>query len=180
MIKHSDDEPLLNASIRLDNLPVGGRNIKVSTNETQRAAISQLLKIDALDSLTAELSATPMKGGIQVVGKLHALVTQPCVATFVPVTQDVEEEFRRIFLSGEDETNSNAAGSEVFIDLEGDDLPDYFAGPNVDFSELLLEVLSLAIDPFPRAPGAEAASTGDVVEEISPFAALKALKSTGD
>jgi len=180
MTQETDDQPLLDASIRMDNLPVGGRNIKVATTQAQRLAIAKQLKIDALDRLTAELKATPIKGGVQVSGILRAVVTQACVVTFVPVTQEIEEKYDRIFLVGEDESNSRAAGSEVFVDLEGEDIPDYFEGPEVDFSDLLLEILALSIDPFPRAPDAKLDTTGDKKEDISPFAVLKDLKSTGD
>ena len=46
-----------------------------------------------------------------------------------------------------------APGAEVFVDLEGEDLPDHFDGPEADLSEWLIETLALALDPYPRKPG---------------------------
>ena len=46
------------------------------------------------------------------------------------------------------------ASAEVFVDLEGDDMPDHFEGHEADLSDLIVETLALAIDPYPRAPDA--------------------------
>jgi hypothetical protein len=61
-------------------------------------------------------------------------------------------------------------------------VPDYFEGPAVDFTEFLIETLSLALNPYPRAEGVEPVT---IVEDdpdsgTSPFARLKELKSTRD
>jgi uncharacterized metal-binding protein YceD (DUF177 family) len=64
------------------------------------------------------------------------------------------------------------------VNLEDDDLPDYFEGNEIDLADLVLEVFALAIDLYPRKPGAELPEdmAGDDPAELSPFAALKALK----
>lgn len=177
-----EDEPILDAAIRFDNLPAKGRHLKVEATNTQRAAVSSHFKLESVEKLQVNLLATPMKGGIEVRGTLRAAITQLCIVTFVPVSQAIEEEFTRIFLQGSAKEAESPAGSEVFIDLEGDDLPDYFEESEVDFSELILEILVLAIDTYPRAPDAEVPKTDDEgdIESSSPFASLKHLKSTRD
>ena len=133
--------------------------------------------------LAAALRVLPFRDGIRVTGHLTAEVVQPCVITFVPVHQVIDEPIDRIFLPGREKPAAPAPGQpEVFVDLEDDDAPDYFDGHEVDLSDLVLETLALAIDPYPRAPGA---STADVPPaddgiNLSPFAGLQSLKNRTD
>ncbi len=73
-------------------------------------------------------------------------------------------------LGGADE-----GGGELDLDPDADDPPDVLEGDKIDLGAYVVEDLSLAIDPFPRKPGAafEAPDTG---AEISPFAVLAKLK----
>ncbi len=111
---------------------------------------------------------------------MRADVTQACVVSFEPVPEHVEEKLFRLFLQGAQHEPDPAPGAEIYVDLERDDLPDHFDGPEADFSEWLIETLSLALDPYPRKPDIELDSTysDDPDESDSPFEALKALKTT--
>lgn len=182
MTAHPHGSDLLDATIRFDNLPATGRTLKVKSTPPQNIAIAKRLAVESVERLSAQLEVKPIKGGIDVKGHVEAVVTQSCVVTFVPVFQEISEPINRIFLSGGGEEGAGRGGSEVFIDLEGDDLPDYFDGPEVDFTEVLLEHVALAIDQFPRAEGAELPppAEADAPENLSPFASLKHLKSTRD
>ena len=69
-------------------------------------------------------------------------------------------------------------GAEVVIDPGAPDPPELLEGPTIDIGELAEEYFVLAIDPYPRAPGA--ALPADVVDDAespkdSPFAALAKL-----
>ena len=180
MANSATNEPLLDAQVRLDSLPATGRHLKVTASEDQRAVIAERLGILSVESLNAELHARPLKGGIEVSGKLSAEVSQACVITFEPVSETISEELFRLFLHGPSDEPVPASGAEVFVDLDGADQPDRFEGPEVDLTEWLVETLSLALEPYPRKPGAAVApeyhDEGD--ETDSPFQALKALKST--
>lgn len=175
-------EPLLDARIRLDALPANGRTLSVSATEDQRAAIAERLNIVSVERLSAELSVRAIKGGIEVSGTLLADATQECVVSFEPVPEQIEEKLFRLFLSGAPDNPEPAPGAEVFVDLDGEDQPDYFDGPEVDLSEWLVETLSLALDPYPRKPGVEIdpAYQDEDDENASPFAALKGIKDTKD
>ncbi|HEY4202178.1 MAG TPA: DUF177 domain-containing protein [Devosiaceae bacterium] len=172
--------PMLDASIRIDHLPPEGRGLKLVTTVEQRTAIAERLQVSAVESLDADLQAVKFRGGIRVFGRLRAVVVQPCVVTFVPVTQAIDEPVERIFLP----TTAAAKGrDEVFVDVDEEDEPDYFDGPEADLSELIIESLALAIDPYPRAPGASVGALDvklDKDEPESPFARLKALRDDGD
>ncbi|GGF24755.1 metal-binding protein [Youhaiella tibetensis] len=174
------DESALDASIRIDHLPPEGRDLKLSANAEQRAALAERLTITSVEKLDVTLNAAPFRGGIRVLGRLIATIVQPCVVTFAPVTQDIDEPIDRVFLPGREKQHT--PGAEVFIDIEEEDAPDYFEGPEVDLTELIVETLSLAIDPYPRAPGA---SLADIPREPadepeSPFSSLKSLRDKGD
>jgi uncharacterized metal-binding protein YceD (DUF177 family) len=171
------EAPLLDASTRLDQIPADGRDIDVRSTAEQREAIAQRLAIGAVDALTADLHLERFRGGLRLRGEIDAVVEQACVVSGVPVTQRIKEDVDRIFLPVSERPADKPAGSEVFVDLETDDLPDYFEGHEIDLADAIIETVALALDPYPRAPGATLADAGlkeeDPIE--SPFAALRRL-----
>lgn len=178
----SPAHPLLNAAIRLDKLPANGRALEISAGEEECVAIARRMQVDAVSQFSARVNARPLKGGVEISGNLTAKIVQTCVVTFVPVEDDVSQSFERVFLPDTHGESAPKPGSELFVDLEGDDLPDYFEGPEVDLTELLMEVLALNINPYPRAPDAELpdVAINEDDREQSPFAALEQLKKPRD
>lgn len=174
---------LNDASIRLDSMPSDGRDLVLDVDEDERAALAAHLELSSVDSLLVKLHADKFRGGMRVHGGLQATISQPSVVSFEPVSQQISESIDRIFLPGGEKSYAGAAGAEIFVDLEGDDVPDHFDGQEADLSDLIIEVLSLAIDPYPRAVGESLESIGvDPIEdaEESPFARLRALKRDSD
>jgi uncharacterized metal-binding protein YceD (DUF177 family) len=119
---------------------------------------------------------------MRVAGILDAVTVQPCVVTFVPVRQVMHEPIDRIFLPAAEAPKTSPAHPEVFVDLEGDDPPDYFEGYEIDLSEAIVETVALALDPYPRAEGASLEDAGLPPDEpeASPFATLKSLLDPDD
>lgn len=170
---------LADAGIRLDSIPAEGRDVLVSVDAEERAAIAAELGITELERLEARLHADKFRGGIRVTGHLEAAIVQPSVVSLEPVRQAIAETIDRVFLPGGEKPYAGAAGAEIFVDLEGEDLPDHFEGPEADLSDLILEALALAIDPYPQAEGENVEALGVTLEDEapeSPFAKLKALK----
>lgn len=160
-----------------------GRAERIVASETERAAIAAEHDLVGLDALTADLDVRRAAGGIIVVdGRLRADLVQTCVVSLVPVPQTIDERFHLSFATA----GSDAApppprpGAEVLVDPDIDQ-PDLLVGSTLDLGAIVAEQFALALDPYPRAPGAalpaEAAADGDRPE--SPFAALAALKSRG-
>jgi uncharacterized metal-binding protein YceD (DUF177 family) len=170
--------PLTDASIRLDSMPASGRDVHVAPPAEERAAVAARLGVTSVDALNVALHAVKFRGGIRVTGRLTATVTQPSVVTLEPVVQTIVEPIDRIFLPGSDKPYAGPANAEVFVDLEGEDIPDHFEGPEADLSDLIVETLVLAVDLYPRAPGESLDDLGLAPDpaDDSPFAALKALK----
>jgi uncharacterized metal-binding protein YceD (DUF177 family) len=180
-MKHAE-HLLPDALVRLDQLPADGREISFVADAEQRQLIAERLELSSVEKLEVNARAVPFRGGIRVEGRLQATIVQPCVITFVPVTQEIDEPIDRVLLPGSEKTYSGTPGAEIFIDLESDELPDHFEGGEADLSELIVETLSLAVDPYPHAPGAtiEGLEGDPRTEEERPFAALKALKIKGN
>lgn len=169
------------ASIRLDSMPTAGRDIDITAERETREAIAAQLEVTAVDRLQVKLRAARFRGGIRVTGQLKALVVQPSVVSLEPVTQEIGEPVDRIFLPGGEKAFAGKADAEVFVDLDGDDVPDHFEGNEADLSDLIVETLALSIDPYPRLEGESIGIAGDEDdEEDSPFASLKALKVDED
>jgi len=169
---------LPDASVRLDSMPAAGRDVVVAPNATERAALAARLGVTSVERLEVKLHAVKFRGGIRVTGRLEAAVTQPSVVTLEPVRQELSEPVDRIFLPGGEKPYAGPADAEIFVDLAGDDMPDHFEGNEADLTDLIVEIMALAVDLYPREPGATLADTGYAPDpdESSPFAALKALK----
>lgn len=181
-MKDPDASELFDATVRVDSLPASGRVLKVEADVEQLQQLADLMQVSAVSAFSAELNVEKFRGGVRATGDIKAVVSQPCVVTFVPVEQVIAEPVDRIFTPAPDVGDDSAPGSELFVDLEADDLPDHFSGRELDLTPLLLEILGLAVDLYPRAPGAEMPEdVGDAEDEsLNPFAALKALKPESD
>ena len=173
-----DAAALLDARLRVGKLAAAGRELTVEADQTARDAVAALLGILAVDQLSAALHAVPFRGGLHVTGQLDADVRQQCVVTLEPVSEHIEEPVDRVFLPGRRPADGTVSGQAIFVDPEGEDEPDWFDGEYLDLAPLLIETLALALDPFPRAPGAvldgDPAPRDDA--DASPFAVLAQLR----
>ena len=99
-----------------------------------------------------------------------------------PVTQSIDEPVDRIFLPSGEKEYAGPAGAEVFVDLEGEDLPDHFEGNEADLTDLVVETVALAVDLYPRRDGESLADVVPQADDLAekPFAALAALKVNKD
>ncbi|PWW03436.1 uncharacterized protein DUF177 involved in 23S rRNA accumulation [Hoeflea marina] len=135
---------------------------------------------------TATLALSRWKrDGVRIKGHVAARILQECVVTLEPVETAVDEDFETIVVPEDSKLarmEPDSAG-EIFLDPEGPDLPDTYAGDSVDIGAIAAEFAALGIDLYPRKPGVAFTSAVDEPDPVerkpSPFAALKALKSDG-
>ena len=160
----AQDVRIAEASIRLDSMPVAGRELKLALGEAERAAIAAFLALTAVDRLEVTLHAVKFRGGIRVTGRLRAAIVQPSVVTLEPVHQEISEPIDRIFLPGAEKQFAGEADAEIFVDLDGEDVPDHFDGNEADLSALIVETLALAIDPYPRTDNDRIEDLGAVLD----------------
>ena len=125
------------------------------------------------------------KGGagmLRLSGHLSAEVSQACVATLEPVASRIEADYTVLYslepgpapASADAERPSMA---EVVVDPEAEDPPEALGPAGLDLGEAVAQQLAVALDPYPRAPGALLDGTGAV--DTSPrggFAVLETLK----
>lgn len=108
-------------------------------------------------------------------GLLKAEVIQNCVITFAPVTEEIKAEFKEFFQ--QNETLSPEIEDELEFDLsmlEDEDYPELISGNELDVGEIVAQHLSLSLNPYPKAKGADLSkiiSNGDE-EKQNPFADL--------
>ncbi|WP_052401717.1 YceD family protein [Muricoccus aerilatus] len=146
-----------------------GRHERLEATPEERAALVGRLGLLGLDSLTAEIDLQPAPGGaIRGRGTLRAAVVQECVVTLEPVPQTVEAPLDwRLLPPGEEPSDELDDGpDEIEVEADG----------SYDLGEALVQDLSLSLDPYPRAPGAELPSEA-ADRKPSPFDALRALRS---
>ena len=130
--------------------------------------------------LPADVTVAAIDGaGVRVAGHLQARTTQPCVVTHSPVTETVVDDFALRLMP---EAKVVAIEEEVIMDPDADEL-DVLDSDDVDLSEIIAQSLSLALNAYPRAPGAELpdAVKPDTQNDqddpaMNPFAVLKNLK----
>lgn len=159
--------------VSLARIPEAGREERLEANAAECAALARRFGIPAVNRLRAVLRLRPEPGGaVRVEGRMEAEVVQDCVVTLEPVVQPVAEAVAlRILPEGADFSDDPEGPDEVAAE-----------GDAVDLGEALAEQLALALDPYPRAPGAALPGEGEAGAEAptsGPFAALAALRRGG-
>lgn len=165
-------------SISVVRLPQKGMPVTVEANEEQRALLAAAHQLTAVDRFQAELLVEWQAGGVRVSGEVRATIVQACIVTLDPVISMIEEPLEQIFLPPDSRLSRITPGSasELVLDAEGPDIPEMLEGDAIDIGALAEEFFALAIDPYPRAPGAELLKPDDGADAaISPFAKLALL-----
>jgi uncharacterized metal-binding protein YceD (DUF177 family) len=169
--------PEFSHCIPVDSISVRGSEYKLTATDSQRAALTERLDIIDVVALSATVRLQPAAGGtvVRLSGTLSADVVQACGVTLQPVPAHIEESFSMTFApDGDDEDG------DIEIIVEQEDPPDPIIGGVIDIGEAVSEHLVLALDPFPRAPGAVFEALDDTPEEAlqpaNPFAVLARLQ----
>lgn len=168
---------VLSRPVDIQHLPQGV--VEIAVDEGERAKLASAYDLIAVRrfSATAELDAGP-RGSVEVAGRVVADIVQTCVVSLEPVEAHIDEPFSVRFVRPADAPPPPKPGAEVVVDPDRVDPPEVLTGPTIDVGAIAEEAFVLAIDPYPRAPGAAlpselAAGSEPVIE--SPFAALAGL-----
>src|SRR5690606_20759411 len=136
----------------------------VEADARQREALAAWHDLVSIESYRAELTVSPWKRhGVRVTGRVTADITQECVVTLDPVRATIDEAVEGIFLPADSRLARGGFedGGEVLLDADGPDGPETFSGDTIDAGALAEEFFALAIDPYPRKPGAVLGGEGD-------------------
>ena len=160
--------------LALDQIRDGDR-LDINAGDSERTAVADRLGLLSLDRLEAHCMLSRDGDKVRATGRLRAALQQPCVATGDPVPAHIDEAFDLLFVP-----EPKLAGAEEEVELGQSDLDTVFHdGSAIDLGGAIADTLALALDPYPRSAGADAALKEAGVlteEEASPFAALAALK----
>ena len=158
----------------LDRIRDGDR-IDLSADAEDCSAIAERLGLLSLDRLEAHAVLSRQGQEVRARGRLKASLEQACVATGEPVPEHVDESFDLTFVPAPGGTEPDEE-----VELVSGDLDTIFHdGSAIELGREIADTLALAIDPYPRSAGADAALKEAGVmseEEAGPFAALAALK----
>ena len=160
--------PELHRPAPLDRIGPRGLSMEVEAKPDELPAIAARLRILALESLHCAFKLRRVGAStVEAEGVLRARVTEACVVSLDPFSHDVEETFTVHFVPpGAEDDNPDPEAV--------DQIP--YVGGAADLGEAAVEQLALALDPFPRKPGAALpAEAGE--EAPSPFAALLARRA---
>ncbi|WP_029011192.1 YceD family protein [Azospirillum halopraeferens] len=153
---------------------------EITAGEAERRALAARFELEAIDRLTATVRLSRVRGEmVRVSGELEAEVVQTCVVTLEPVRNTVSERFEALFAP---DALLPDYGDEIDIDacMLDEEMPEAMDNGRIDIGELTAQHLSLALDPYPRAPGVEPPSAEEVDASPdarpNPFAVLERLK----
>ncbi|QAU46707.1 YceD family protein [Bradyrhizobium guangzhouense] len=167
--------------VMVAQIPDTGLHRELEASEAERRAMADLAGVRDIPSAHADFDVEPKSGGrVQVTGRVRARVGQTCVVTLDPIESEIDEEVDLTFAP-----EAEARRLEDLIEEgQDDEEPPQVADPPeaivngiIDLGRIATDALFLAIDPYPRKPGAvfEAEVTAPDPED-HPFAALKALQ----
>ena len=163
--------------VKLSELANGPVSRRVEADGPALQRIGAELELDGLDRLEAETEISPWLDGARVRGRLRAKVRQTCGVTLEPLESEIDHRFE-LSLLPVGSPNAPTAPDESVIDPDAEDPPELIEGEQIDVGALIIEMLALEIDPFPRKPGA-VFDAGPQESPPSPFAVLKDFKPRG-
>ena len=168
--------PEFSRPIKVDQIGRLAGSVHIAAKADERMALMHRFGLIALDRLEADYGLGEENGAIVARGRIRATLSQPCVATGLPVPEQIDIDFLlRFIVEGTDVIDSD----ELELDVEDCDTIGY-DGQIIDMGEAVAETMALVMAPYPRSPDADAylKEVGVLNEDqTGPFAALLALKN---
>ena len=163
--------------LRLDAI-ADGQRLDLVAGEAERAQVAERLRLVSLGRFEAHAVLDRNGERVRAHGRIRASLEQSCVASGEAVSEHVDEPFEIVFLPA---PAADAPEEEIELAPEDCDVT-FYDGQAIDLGTALADTLALAMEPYPRAAGAETAlkQAGVLSEaEAGPFAALAKLKRGG-
>ena len=160
-------------------IPEVGVHRDIEADGPVRAAMAEVGGLREILSASASLDVMPRGGSrFHVAGHVRARIGQSCVVTLDPIESDIDEAIDLTFAPPEQIPQlSDLVDDAAESDEEIPDPPEPIVNGVIDLGRLATDALLLAIDPYPRKPGAVFEPLVEAADpEDHPYAALKALK----
>jgi hypothetical protein len=164
------------APVVVAQIPETGLAIGIEASAAQRKAMADAAGLREIASAHAQFELTLERSGrVHVLGRLQVRIGQTCGVTLDPIESDIDETIDLVFAPPE-QVKALADLVDQAVDGEAD-VPEPIERGVIDLGRLATDVLYLAIDPYPRKPGAAFEPLVAARDpEDHPFAALKALR----
>jgi uncharacterized metal-binding protein YceD (DUF177 family) len=174
----SDSTPEFSKAFNVETLGEKPKILRFEADAEERDALAARFDILSVESIAVELRVVRIGGGglLRVRGFFTASIKQACVVTDVPVEARIEEEVDERF------GPPVAVLEEVEFSLDDVDPPEPIVDETIDLGELVAQYIGVAIEPYPKAVGAEIPvqyqeDSDDAPETVkNPFGALAELK----
>ena len=165
-MKHQTPHIEFSRPLQADRVPKAGCTEKLKAEAEELKALAKRMKVPAIHALSAEIRATPWRGGgIKLEGHITADLEQVSVISLEAFRETVSVPLSRYFLPP----------GAVVENAEEDDA-DPIENGWIDLGEVAAETLALDLDPYPRKPGEAFAEhiedDGQAAKAPSPFAIL--------
>ena len=161
-------------------IPETGLHRDIEADQAIRNAVADVGGLREVLSVQASFDVTPTSGGrFHVAGHVRARVGQNCVVTLEEIETDIDEPIDLTFAAPEQIPQMAALVDEAGeSDEETSDPPEPIENGMIDLGRVATDAVYLALDPYPRKPGAVFEPVVEAADpEDHPFAALKALKA---
>ncbi len=156
--------------------------VTFSANEKQKKFFSQILEIKTLKSLKASFNIERKNNNeAHLSGRIQAHITQLCVISLESIHNELDFLLKRHLVKELSVPINN--NEERWENLESDQ--DVWDGKNIDLTAIIIEELTININPYPRKKGVNMVNMNKVETNIDatqaekkahPFAALEQLK----
>lgn len=179
------DNALFSHPMPVSAIRVAGQELVLTATPDERQALARHLGLLGLDRFEARLALRRDGARVHLTGCFEADIVQACVVTLEPLPARIREPVEITFAEEVTVPEKPRADrlpdlAEIEISLSEEDPPEPILGGRFDPGPVLVEMLSLALDPYPRKPGV-AFEMPVSAGEMSPFAALARLKpKSGD
>jgi len=169
--------------VHLTQLNQAGEKRSIIAGAEERLSIATFLGLRAVEQLDGQFALVPSDGeSLRLSGSIFARVIHNCSVSLQPVATNYNIAVDRTYNDGAAEKFRKPATDFA---PEDPDPPELTLDGKLDLADIMLEYLSLHLDPYPRAPGivfdgfieGDEGSQQYYSAENNPFAALSRLKS---
>ena len=143
----------LSIPINVAQLPSTGITINKSAKKDICSKIASRLAVDVLESFIINISVC--RGNepnltANIIGQIQATITQACSLTLEPISSTLCIPVRLTFV----EEHHDTQASLTDIDPEEEAWPELMYGGKFDLGDVLIQLLAVEVNPFPRKPEA--------------------------
>ena len=176
--RDSSKDPWRAAPVIVAQIPEAGLHRELEADQATRTALAASAELREVLSAHASFDVAQKRDGkVHVEGRVRARIGQTCVVTLDPIESEIDEPIDQMFAPPEQIPElADLVEDDPNSEAETADPPEPIVGGQIDLGRLAADALFLAIDPYPRKPGAVFEQPAQTTNpDDHPFAALKAL-----